>query len=368
MASLHRGSDGPMGTQEQQLRFALTPDGVRIAYALTGRGYPLVRAAHWLGHLDFDWHTPIWRPWIDALSAQHALLRYDARGCGLSDPYPASITLDALVSDLEAAVDAAGLEHFALMGMSQGGAVSAVYAARHPERVSHLVLCGAFARGRLRRTITPEQVQAHEAMLKLVELGWGQQNPAFLQLFTSQFFPGASLVQMNAFNEIQRHAARPESAARIMRAFSQIDASAYLAQIRCPTLVLHSRGDTRVPFDEGRFVAASIPGARFLPLDTDNHVPLAGEPAFDRLMAEVADFLPTRDARAGSDARLAGLTARELDVLELIARGLDNAQVAAHLALAEKTVRNNITRIFSKIEVENRGQAIVLARNAGLGQ
>ncbi len=356
-----------MTMPSQQIQFARAADDVRIAYALTGRGYPVVRAAHWLGHLGFDWQTPIWRPWIDALTRQHALLRYDCRGCGLSDHDVGSITLDALVGDLEAAVDAAGLERFALVGMSQGGTVSIVYAARHPERVSHLVLCGAFARGRLKRDPSMQQVEAMEAMLKLVELGWGQENPAFLQLFTSQFFPGASLVQMHAFNEIQRHAASPRAAAAIMRAFSTLDASESLAQVRCPTVVFHGRGDSRVPVAEGRFIAASIPGARFEVLETDNHVPLAGEPAFDQVVAAIDAFLPTQDRRAG-DARLQGLTQRELDVLELVAGGLDNAQVAAHLALAEKTVRNNVSSIFAKLEVENRGQAIVLARKAGLGQ
>lgn len=351
----------------QQIQFARSADGVRIAYALTGRGYPVVRAAHWLGHLGFDWQTPIWRPWIDALTQHHALLRYDCRGCGLSDHDVAPIALDALVGDLEAAVDAAGLTRFALMGMSQGGAVSIVYAARHPERVSQLVLCGAFARGRLKRDPSAQQVEATEAMLKLVELGWGQENPAFLQLFTSQFFPGASLVQMHAFNELQRHAASPQAAAAIMRAFSTLDASEFLPRVRCPTLIFHGRGDTRVPLAEGRFIAASIPGARFQVLDTANHVPLSGEPAFDQVLAGIDSFLPRQDPRAG-DARLQCLTQRELEVLELVARGLDNAQVAAHLGLAEKTVRNNVSSVFAKLQVENRGQAIVLARNAGLGR
>jgi pimeloyl-ACP methyl ester carboxylesterase/DNA-binding CsgD family transcriptional regulator len=355
-------------TYRQNVSFARTLDGVRIAYAVTGSGYPLVRAAHWLGHLDFDWQTPIWRPWIEALSARRALLRYDCRGCGLSDQDIEVITLDAMVGDLEAVVDAAGLDRFALMGMSQGGAVSIVYAARHPERVSHLVLCGGYARGGFKRHPTPQQAQAMEAMIKLVESGWGQQSPAFLQLFTSQFFPGATLAQMHAFNEIQRRAAPAHVAAAIMRAFAELDAEPYLAQIRCPTLVFHSQRDNRIPFDEGRFVAASIPGARFQPLDTDNHLPLAGEPAYEQLMSGIDAFLPSLDPRATGDTRLAGLTPRELEVLNLLARGLDNAQIAAHLGLAEKTVRNNITSIFDKLAVENRSQAIVLARNAGLGQ
>lgn len=357
-----------MDTYRQNVSFARTSDGVRIAYAVTGSGYPLVRAAHWLGHLDFDWQTPIWRPWIEALSARRALLRYDCRGCGLSDQDIEVITLDAMVGDLEAVVDAAGLDRFALMGMSQGAAVSIVYAARHPERVSHLVLCGGYARGGFKRHPTPQQAQAMEAMIKLVESGWGQQSPAFLQLFTSQFFPSATLAQMHAFNEIQRRAAPAHVAATIMRAFAELDAEQYLAQIRCPTLVFHSQRDNRIPFDEGRFVAGSIPGARFQPLDTDNHLPLAGEPAYEQLMSDIDAFLPSLDPRASGHSRLAGLTHRELEVLNLVARGLDNAQIAAHLGLAEKTVRNNITNIFDKLPVENRSQAIVLARNAGLGQ
>lgn len=346
------------------VRFARSSDDVRIAYAATGEGTPLVRAAHWLGHLDFDWQTPVWGPWIGALSERYRLLRYDSRGCGLSDRDVGSITIDGLVADLECVVDSAGLDRFALLGMSQGGAVALVYAARHPERVSELVLCGAFARGPLRRQPTALQVEATEAMVKLVEFGWGQSNPAFLQMFTSQFFPQATPAQAQSFNEIQRHATSPAVAARLIRAFAELDASAALAQVRAPTLVFHSRGDHRVPFEEGRFVAASIAGARFEPLDSDSHVPLPGEPAFQRLLDDMAAFVPPSAPRA---APFDGLTRREREVLEQIARGLDNAQIAARLSVAEKTVRNHITAIFDKIAVDNRAQAIVAARTAGLG-
>ena len=350
--------------RQPQIRFARSSDGTRIAYAASGEGPPLVRAAHWLGNLDFDWQTPVWGPWIGALSERYRLLRYDSRGCGLSDREADPITIDGLVADLECVVDTAGLDRFALLGMSQGGAVSIVYAARHPERVSHLVLCGAFARGPFRRSPTAQQVEATEAMIKLVEFGWGQSNPAFLQMFTSQFFPQATLAQAHSFNEIQRHAASPRVAARLIRAFAELDASAELAQVRAPTLVFHSRGDNRVPFDEGRFVATSIAGARFEPLDSNSHVPLPGEPAFQRLLDDMASFVsPSRPEAAA----FAELTRRERDVLDRIARGLDNAQIAAQLGLAEKTVRNHITSVFDKIAVENRSQAIVAARVAGLG-
>jgi pimeloyl-ACP methyl ester carboxylesterase len=349
---------------EQQIRFARSGTGTRIAFSTTGTGSsPLVRAAHWLGSLDFDRQTPVWGPWLDALARRHRLTQYDCRDCGLSDRDVDSFTLDELVDDLASVVDAAGLETFALLGMSQGGAVSIAYAARHPERVSHLVLCGAFARGALVRDRSDERRDLVQAMIRLVELGWGQDNPAFLQMFTSQFFPAATPAQAHAFNEIQRRATSPATAARLMRAFADLDATAALARVRAPTLVFHSRGDQRVPLDEGRFLAAAIAGARFEPLDSDSHVPLPGEPAFVRLHEVLEQFLGS-----GSSTAFASLTPREHQVLELLARGLDNAQIGAHLQLADKTVRNHVTAVFGKLGVENRPQAIVRARDAGFGE
>jgi pimeloyl-ACP methyl ester carboxylesterase/DNA-binding CsgD family transcriptional regulator len=325
----------------------------------------LVRAAHWLGSLDFDGQTPVWAPWIEELARRHRLTRYDCRGCGLSDRDVDNFSLDELVADLECVVDSAGLKRFALLGMSQGGAVSIAYTARHPDRVSRLVLCGAFARGALVRDRSDRQRDLFQSMIRLVELGWGQDNPAFLQMFTSQFFPNATPTQAHAFNEIQRRATHPSTAARLMRAFADLDASAYLAQIRVPTLVLHSRGDHRVPLEEGRFLASSIPGARFEPLDSTSHVPLAGEPAFNRLHELIQRFILPGEAGASAFPLL---TPREHQVLNLLAGGLDNAQIAAHLSIADKTVRNNITAIFEKLEVENRPQAIIRARQAGMGE
>jgi pimeloyl-ACP methyl ester carboxylesterase/DNA-binding CsgD family transcriptional regulator len=354
-----------MPAPEQQIRFTRSGDGVRVAFADTGRGYPLVKAAHWLLNLETDWQSPLFGPWIDRLSERYRLLRYDSRGCGLSDRDAGEITLEALVADLEAVVDAAELDTFALLGNSQGGAASIAYAARHPQRVSHLVLCGAFARGALRRDPDPQQRAAVEAMIQLVELGWGDRNSAFLQLFTSQFFPEASLEQMRSFNLIQRRATTPLNAARIVRAFAEIDVTLHLGQVSSPTLVMHCRGDARIPFEEGRRIAASITGARFEPLDSNNHVPLPGEPAFARALDLMREFLP---ATAVLGAAFAQLTAREREVLDLIARGLDNAQIAARLELADKTIRNRITAVFAKIGAENRAQAIVRARDAGFGR
>jgi pimeloyl-ACP methyl ester carboxylesterase/DNA-binding CsgD family transcriptional regulator len=354
----------------QSIRFTHSADGTRLAYAVHGEGFPLVRAAHWLTNIDLDWKTPVWRPWFDALGARYRFHRYDSRGCGLSDRRATHASLDVLVADLEAVVDAAELDQFSLLGTSQGGAVSMAYAVRHPERVRSLVLLGAFARGPLRRDPTPADLESFHAQLKLIEVEWGQDNPAFIQLFTNLFFPNATPEQVRSFNELQRMSCTPEHAARIVSAFSDIDASSYLPQIACPTLVLHTRGDMCAPFDEGLFIASSIPGARLVPLETQSHVPMPGEPSFDRAIEEMDAFLPaTRGGETGRDgAPFPALTRREREVLGHIAQGSDNAQIAAHLDLSEKTVRNHITNIFDKIGAENRGQAIVLAREAGLAQ
>jgi len=344
---------------KQQIRFCRAHDGTRIAFAVTGNGSPLVRAPHWLTHLEYEWQSPIWRPWLTALTAGRSLVRMDARGCGLSDRGVETISFEAFVRDLEAVVDAAGLERFALFGHSQGGAIAMEYAVRHPERVSQLVLLGAYARGRLKRS--PQSRSESEAQLKLVEVGWGGDDPSYRQFFASQFMPGASLEQLRQMAELQRVSSSPTDATRILRAYYEIDVSAQVPRISCPALVLHARGDLRVPFEEGRAVAAMIPGARFVPLDSDNHILIENEPAFARLFEELRGFL-------GSAPSFGGLTAREAQILEQIAQGLDNAQIAARLELSEKTVRNHITSIFDKIGVESRAQAIVMARERGLGQ
>lgn len=348
----------------QDILFTQSADGTRLAYAALGDGFPLVRAAHWLTNIDLDWQTPMWRPWFDAFAARYKFYRYDSRGCGLSDRESIDASLDTLVTDLEAVVDAAGLDRFALLGTSQGGAISITYAARHPERVSHLVLLGAFARGPLRRNPSADELENFYAQLKLIEFGWGQDQAAFRQLFTNQFFPNATPEQVRSFNDLQRMSCGAPQASRIVRAFSDIDASGYLPQVQCPTLVLHTRGDMCAPFSEGLFLASSIPGARLVPLETTSHVPTHGEPAFDRMMEEIDGFIgQRRDVRPDPFPQL---TRREHQILEHIARGDDNLQIAAHLDVSEKTVRNHITAIFDKIRVENRAQAIVQAREAGL--
>lgn len=349
---------------QQEIHFARSQDGTRIAYANAGKGPPLVHAAHWLGHLEVDWGTPVWAPYFEALGARFRLTRYDARGCGLSDREIVDGSLERMVDDFSAVVDAARLERFAIFAASQGGAVAATYASRHPDRVSHLVFCGAYARGRLVRDPSPAQHEMVDVLERLIRVGWGVPDSPFLKLFTNLFFPAATPEQAASFDRIQQ-TTKPENAARILRTNAEIDASACLASIRCPTLVLHCVRDAIAPFEEGRFIASSIPNARLESLDSRNHVPLAGEPAFDRMIGLIWDFLG-----GGAGAAAAGfpaLTPRERETLELLARGLDNAQIAARLGLAEKTVRNRISQLFDALGVETRAQAIVRAREAGFG-
>jgi pimeloyl-ACP methyl ester carboxylesterase/DNA-binding CsgD family transcriptional regulator len=352
----------------QHVRFCRSSDGTRIAYAITGEGTPLVRAPHWLTHLEYEFVSPVWKPWIEALSKDYALLRMDERACGLSDWDVAELSMDAWVHDLEAVVDAAGLERFALFGHSQGASIAIEYAVRHPERVTHLVMLGAYARGAMKRGLPPERISELEAQLKLVEAGWGREDPTYRQMFAMSFIPGATMEQVNSLSELQRRSASPENAVRIIRGFFNIDVQARAHQVTCPTLVIHGRNDRRAPFEEGRNLASLIPGARLVPLDTENHILLSHEPAFQRFFEELRTFLPQQQSRGRPAQPFPDLTAREAQILERIAQGLDNAQIAARLGLSEKTVRNHITHIFDKMGVENRSQAIVRARERGLGQ
>ena len=348
-----------------EIRFARADDGVSLAYATSGSGPALVRPPQWLTHIEHERTTPIWGPWIERLERRHALYRYDSRGCGLSDHDVGEVTLERVVRDLEAVVEAAGLARFTLLGISLGGATAIAYCAKHPERVERLVLCGAWARGTLRRSPSRAQAETFMAMVKLIEVGWGERNSAFVQMFTSQFFPDATPEQAAAFNEMQRMATSPQRAAKLAKEFGEIDASDCLGRIACPTLVLHCTGDVRSPFEEGRYIAGGIPGARFHPLESRNHVPLQGEPAFEQALGAIEAFVGDGAPHAAS--AFPALTRRERTILEYLAQGLDNAQIAARLDLSEKTVRNNVTQIFAKMEVENRPQAIVRAREAGFG-
>jgi class 3 adenylate cyclase/pimeloyl-ACP methyl ester carboxylesterase len=276
---------------EQEIHFCQSKDGVQLAYARTGQGPPIVKTGNWMTHLEFDLETPIWRHLHRELSTGHTLIRYDARGNGLSDREVLDLSFDRFVDDLETVVDAAGTDRFVLLGVSQGCAVSVGYAVRHPERVSRLILFGGYPVGWKKRAKTQAEKDGAEAMLTLMRLGWGQENPAFRQLFTSQFIPGGTKEQADWFNELQRISASPEDAVRNLMANGEVDITALLPQVRVPTLVMHSRHETRVPFEQGRRLAAGIPGARFVPLESRNHLILEDEPAFPRFLEEIKSFL-----------------------------------------------------------------------------
>jgi len=354
--------------QRQHIRFTRSQDGVRLAYATSGRGpRTIVKAATWLSHLEHDWDSPVWSHLLREMSDRATFVRYDERGCGLSDWQTDTLSFDSWIDDLETVVDAVGADRFALLGLSQGAAVAIAFAVRYPERVSHLILHGGYARGRLVRSNTPTQREEAEMMCRLAEIGWGKKDTSFRQFFTTQFIPGGTPQQHEWFNEMERVSTSPVNAARFMREFNTIDVTSLLEQVRCPTLVLHSVHDVRVPYEEGRLLATRIPGAKFVSLDSPNHLLLAHEPGWQRWIDEVRQFLPA-DTRPSSSVTFNTLSQRQLEILELVAKARDNAQIAAALTLSEKTVRNQVSLIFEKLGVENRSQAIVRARDSGMGR
>ena len=275
----------------QEIRFCRTSDGTRLAYATVGSGPPLVRAAHWITHLDYDWQSPVWHHWLVGLARQRMLVRYDERGCGLSDHDVDDFSLDAWVQDLETVVDDLGLDQFPLLGVSQGGAVAVAYAARHPDRVSRLVLFGAYVQGRLRRATSDEQRREAALQVEMVRLGWGREDPAFRRFFTSSFIPDAPPELWESFAKLLRRTTSAENAARLLESWAEIDVTEDATRVQAPTLVLHARDELRVPSEEARRLAALIPGARFVPLASRNHLLRADEPAWGQFLGEVEAFL-----------------------------------------------------------------------------
>lgn len=281
------------GSVEQQIRFCRAFDGVRIAYATSGDPLapPLVKPANWLTHLERDRDSPVWRHWVSELSRDHRFIRYDERGCGLSDHDAPEISFESWIRDLEAVVDAEGLERFSLLGISQGCAVAIAYAVRHPERVDRLVLYGGYAVGRdHRRVPTPAEELESTVLRDLIRVGWGTDNPAFRQVFGTLFVPDGTPAQWQWFNDLARTTPM-ENALRITELTHGIDVRALCLQLDRPTLVMHAVGDAMIAFENGRRLAGRIPGARFVPLDSRNHVLLEHEPAWARFLAETRAFL-----------------------------------------------------------------------------
>jgi len=297
------GAGGP----RQEIRYCRTSDGVHLAYATAGSGPPLVKTANWLNHLEYDWQSPVWSPLFAHIAIRHRLIRYDERGTGLSDRDVPGFSFDAFVSDLEAVVDAVGVDRFALFGVSQGAPIAIAYAVRHPRRVSRLILSGAFAQG-WRRRGNPAEVARAEASITLIREGWGQDNPACRQMFTSLIIPDATLEEMRWLNELEQHSASPETAIRLLQVIGDIDVMDLLPSLTIPVLLLHARADARVPFEHGLTLARTIPNARFVPLESKNHLILPHEPAFGRYLEEIGCFLdevPAKPLRSAG-ARVSG--------------------------------------------------------------
>jgi pimeloyl-ACP methyl ester carboxylesterase/DNA-binding CsgD family transcriptional regulator len=355
----------PMVSATQRIRFCTTRDGVRLAFATTGAGPSIVSAGHWLTHLELDWESPVWRPWYREFSSTHTFIRYDSRGCGLSDwKYP-ELSLDSLVSDLESVVDAAGASRFPLLSLADSAPVAIAYAARHPDRVSHLILLGGFTRGRLRRAPTPQVREEDEALAKLIGIGWDKENPAFRQVYTTLYIPDATPEQQQWFNKTLQASMSLENATRRLLLGYQMDVTETAKHVTVPTLIFHSAQDARVPMDEARLLASLIPGSKFMLLESKNRILVEQEPAWPRFISECRAFIGGPHAHHPA---ISQLTEREKALLHLIARGMDNLQIASTLGLSEKTVRNSNSRIFAKLSVENRSMAIVLARESGFGR
>ena len=341
-------------------------DGVRIARAVTGDGPVIVKAAHWLTHISRDFDSPVWRHWLTELSSRNRLVRYDLRGCGLSSRDIADIGFDAWLSDLEAVTE--GIEEpFTLLGMSQGGALSIAFAHRYPEKVERLVLIGAYARGLLARDQGARARLEADTLTNLMRLGWGRDDMAFNQLFTQLFIPGGTPDQHSWGRALEQETASADIAARTMEVLHGIDVMDLASELTVPTLVLHARDDARIPFEQGRELAATIAGAQFVPLDSRNHVLLDTEPAWDTLTSALRAFL---DRARPEQVALPGcnLTAAETDVLRLVSKGLSNSDIAETLGKSEKTVRNQVSVLFDKVGVKTRAELIVRALSGTTGQ
>jgi pimeloyl-ACP methyl ester carboxylesterase/DNA-binding CsgD family transcriptional regulator len=355
---------GQMSRARQKIRFLRTADGVKLAWAEAGTGPLLVKAANWMTHLEWEWESPVWRHWLQFLSDHFRFVRYDERGCGLTDWEVPDLSMGRWIEDLESVVDAADpQEPVTLLGISQGAAACIGYAVRHPERVARMILYGAYARGHFHRGDTQAE-QEHRLIREAVRIGWGKENPSFRQLFTSRFIPGGTAEQLAWFNELCRRTTTGEIAAELLRMRAKMDVVHLLEQVQCPTLVIHSRDDEIVPFTEGRLLASSIANAQFVELESRNHVLLEDEPAWPRFREAVLEFCGGRAATDGDDP-FAALSPREREILALISEGLGNAEIGERLDIREKTVRNHISSVYDKLGVWTRAQAMVFARDHG---
>lgn len=349
---------------QQSIRYLRTKDGVQLAWAAMGTGRPLVKAANWLTHLQYDLESPVWKHWIRFFAKHFRFIRYDERGCGMTQWQVADVSFANWIDDLAAVAAAAELQEPAIvLGISQGAATGIGYAVRHPERVSHLILYGGYATGWALRG-DEEGLRRYRAVVDLIRFGWGTDNPAFRQVFTSRFIPDGTPEQLEWWNDLCRRTSTPEIAAHLMLARSEVDVRELLPHVRVPTLVIHAADDNVTPISASRELAAAIPNAEFVLLQSRNHVLLEHEVAWARFKEVVLEFTGA-EARREQDDRFGALTTRERDVLCGLVAGRSNAEIAARLHISEKTVRNIVSRVFDKLSVRSRAQAIVMARDHG---
>jgi pimeloyl-ACP methyl ester carboxylesterase/DNA-binding CsgD family transcriptional regulator len=353
---------------DQRIAFARSKDKTTIAYALSGEGPPLVRAGTWLTHVHHDWESPIWAHWLRFMSERHTLVRYDPRGCGLSQTDVATITFDDWVADLEAVVDRLELESFPLFGMSQGGAVAAQYAIRHPERVTHLTLYAPLMTGWHDRSNA--FAQQWQLMEQLVLAGWGESNMAFPSMFANLFLPSSPPETRQWYAELQRKSASKQVAGRFMHLLGGLSMFSRLKEIRAPTLVIQIAREQVIDPRTVTGIAGEIRGSQFVSIDSSNHILLEDEPGWQEFKKVFAHHVPGAAVapRRSTDARerIAQLSNREQKILGEIAKGLSNREIGEGLFISEKTVRNHITSVFDKLGVSSRAQAIVMAKEAGL--
>jgi pimeloyl-ACP methyl ester carboxylesterase/DNA-binding CsgD family transcriptional regulator len=354
--SVSRASSIRTSAPRQEIRFTRSADGTRLAYASHGSGPPLIVVSCWLSHLRHDWESPVWRHFLEDLGVFSTLVRYDERGFGMSDWSVHDFSMDARVADLEAVVDGIDDERFALLGMSNGSGVAMAYAARHPDRVTRMVLYGTVCGER--PTFTPEQWAEEETYRSLIKVGWARKDPVFRRVFTSRFIPDASEEQMRWFDDLQRMSGPADNVlgSRITRQAEDITAE--VARIHVPTLILHAVDDTTTTFENAGMVAALVPGARVVPLPSRNHILLAGEDAWTTFLTEVREFLaPDRQAMrapASLPELVEALSDRELEVLRLVADGLANEAIGGALGLSPRTIERHLSNAYAKLGVSGK--------------
>lgn len=340
-----------LGGPPQEVRFCRSADGTRIAFAVHGSGPPLLLSCCWLSHLEFDWESPVWRNFLLDLGKLATVIRYDERGFGMSDWDVSDFSLEARVADLEAVIDAAGLDRCALVGMSQGGPVAITYTVRQPNRVSRLVLYGTY--GVLVRNAETDELE--RTFQQMIKVGWARPDSTFRRVFTDLMIPGATEEQAGWLDALQARATSTENAMRSRAARAEADVASLLPDIAVPTLVVHARGDRMNDFSDGRELASRIPDARLVALDSENHITLSNEPAWPVFLEELGSFLAADGVTAASTpAALRTLTSREFDVLRLVGQGSDNAEVALALSLSVRTVERHLSSIYAKLGLTGR--------------